>query len=270
MMIIDYDQIDEWERWIGKYILEIAPKDLTERIIKSEPQFFEDAAEVVFDLVSREKLIELLYDRLNNFRVRVYHGTRLSDSELEKIRVEGLQPLVLKDRKPNLVKIFSRYKKWHQVESQIDDVLYSLGARAMAGKREDNCIHVCFSRTGLIQGCNHYLTHGAEVDGHVVDSLFPNDNAALKLLKKGRKPYLISFLPTFGEAAQAANPFGTLVDKNLSLLNILIKAWSFRQYDPSFYPAKLKDCTAAMFHGGVEACKLERFEMLNDNDLRNK
>jgi hypothetical protein len=48
--------------------------------------------------------------------------------------------------------------------------------KAGAGKREDNSVHVCLSRAGLLYGCNHYLTHGAEVDQHIAQALFPGDS----------------------------------------------------------------------------------------------
>ena len=68
--------------------------------------------------------------------------------------------------------------------------------------REDGSVHVCFSRSGLINGCNHYLTHGAEVDNHVFDALFGSDGR--EHLPALRQPVLFSFEPTFDETARAA------------------------------------------------------------------
>jgi hypothetical protein len=265
--IIDYDKINIWVPWLNEIIFEIAPINLKERIKQAEPKYIEDAAEIVFEAIGQENLANLMNTRLNEYKIRVYHGTRLSELELTNIRIEGLKPLQLKDRKITLERIFSRHKNWQKVKSRLDDVLEAHGPGKKAGQREDNCIHVCFSRAGLIYGCNHYLTHGAEVDGHVANSLFGNDNTALELLQEDRKPYLLSFIRNFGDAVKAANPFGVSDGEFPSLLRLLIQAWAYRQYRPLFNPEKSRDCTAAMFPGGVVPSELEEFELLSDDEL---
>lgn len=103
--------------------------------------------------------------------------------------------------------MLQKHEDWPKVKPRLDEVLEMFGPGNRAGCREDNCIHVCFSKMGLINRCNHYMKQGAEVDGHIVHHLFGNNFAALKLLEKGRKPYLVSFTPTFEEAVMAANPW---------------------------------------------------------------
>jgi hypothetical protein len=266
--IIDYDQIDIWGAWLDEIISEITSIDLKERIKQAKPKYIEDAGEIVFEVIVQENLANLLSTRLNDYQVRVYHGTRLSEYELKSIRTEGLRPLLLKERKATLVSIFSSHANWPKVKFRLDEVLEAFGRGNQAGHREDNCIHVCFSREGLISSCNHYLTHGAEVDGHVANSLFGSDNTALALLQEGRKPYLLSFIRSFEEAVKAANPFGVSDGEVSSLLRLLIEAWAYRQCDPVSNPAKLKDCTAAMFQGRVEPSELEKFELLSDDMLK--
>jgi hypothetical protein len=53
--------------------------------------------------------------------------------------------------------------------------------------------HACFSRGGLLLGCSHYLTYGAELDGDIALHLFGNASAGA-LFRCVRKPYLISFV----------------------------------------------------------------------------
>lgn len=99
--------------------------------------------------------------------MRVFHGTRVTAEELLSITKHGLQVLRSSDRWDALISVFSGHPEWVDKEGLLDGELYRFGPRWMrvgAGKREDSAVHVCLSRAGLLYGCNHYLTHGAEVD----------------------------------------------------------------------------------------------------------
>lgn len=267
MRIIDYDKIDTWELWISEALF---PCDLDEfkRNLKSEePKYIEDAADVVIDTIGLENTASRLDKVLQSCGVRLYHGTRLSDEELKSIKCNGLKPLVLKDRKELLTDLLSHHSEWSEVKHRLDEVLDEFGPGQKGGLREDNSAHACFSRKGLICGCNHYLTHGAEVDGQVVYRLFNSDRSALELLRNGRNPYLVSFIKPYKEALNGANPFGFEDGELPNLLRLLLNAWAYKQYDDSFNPERLENCTAAIFRGGVDANEIEQFELLSDKEL---
>jgi hypothetical protein len=262
--IFDYDRIDEWEPWIDGVVFPIAPANLAESIAESEPEFIEDAADTLFEIVDKEELVACLSNRLHDVQVRVYHGTRLSRAELHDIQENGLRSLRLTDRKDLLTEIFSDHPEWLAAKSNLDEVLSQLGPGCKAGLREDGYIHVCFSRRGLLSGCNHYLTHGAEVDGHVASMLFQNKELALKLLQSNREPYLISFLSDFDSAISAANPYGFNKSDTPSLMRQIIQSWAFKKYRPEFSSESLQDCTAARFTGPKPAQEIEKYELVSE------
>ncbi len=264
LKIIEYDRVDEWESWFDEIISQIGPSNMIEILSQSEPEYIEDAADVLFQYIDKRDLSDHLNTALKDYYVRVFHGTRLSDFELKEIKRRGLQPLDLMARKSTLVNIFKEHPEWRSVESNLNGILQALGPGKQAGLREDGGIHVCFSRNGLLEGCNHYLTHGAEVDGHIAFRLFNDKKTALELLKQKRQPYLISFISRFDSALTSANPYG-FGDDIPSLTKLFIQTWAYKKYDSSFNPRSLGDCTAAMFKGAKLPGELEGYEKIDDS-----
>ncbi|MCM0612423.1 hypothetical protein KFJ24_08040 [Marinobacter sediminum] len=267
MKVIDYDRIEEWEPWIDEIILGAAPNGLVEAISEAEPEYIEDAADVLYQFMDRDCLVDLLVSSLKKFRVRVYHGTRLSPRELADIKDNGLRPLTLERRKHTLTEVFKEHPEWEAVKHNLDSVLKQLGPGNRAGRREDGNIHVCFSKKGLLEGCSHYLTHGAEVDGHVAYMIFEDFTAAEQLLRMNRAPYLISFLADFESALSAANPLGFNGKEVPSLIKLIVESWAYRKYRAMFSPENLRDCTAAMFHGAKPYNGLENIEAVSENSI---
>jgi hypothetical protein len=72
----------------------------------------------------------------------------------------------------SLTAIFNQHPEWSPAKAELLDAqLHRFGPgweTAGVGRREDDSVHVCLSRAGIVLGCNHYLTHGAEVDQHIV------------------------------------------------------------------------------------------------------
>ena len=79
-----------------------------------------------------------------------------------------------------IAEILRLHPRWAEVEDGLPQAIERFGPQARAGRREDGCVHACFSRSGLLLGCNHYLTHGAEVDGRnlVVNESRPKEGGA--------------------------------------------------------------------------------------------
>jgi hypothetical protein len=261
LKIIEYDNIDEWGTWFDELISQVGPSNMIEILSQSTPEYIEDAANILYQHIDKKDLVDHLNVSLKNYFVRVYHGTRLSSFDLEKIKSKGLRPLDLIARKGALVDIFKDHPEWQAVESNLNEVLAVLGPGNQQGLREDGGVHVCFSRQGLIEGCPHYLKYGAEVDTHVAYRLFDDKPAALNLLEKNRQPYLISFILDFNSALSSADPYG-FSDELPSLIKLLVEAWSYKKYDSEFSTSSLVNTTAAMFEGEKPADELEKYEKL--------
>jgi hypothetical protein len=127
-------------------------------------------------------------------------------------------------------------------------------------------VHVCLSRTGLLYGCNHYLTHGAEVDQHIANAIFP-DGSGLALLQSSRSAKLVSFTAPFPEAAVAANPYGFPANEMPGLLGKLVTAWAYKIAKPDFSLANEEDGAALRFKGPIPPQRIERIEDIDDEAL---
>lgn len=265
--IIDFDEIGSWEPIFDQFLLEIAPHNLFSALAKLRPKFVEEAAGLVVDRVGRTPLIEHLNSRLTEHRVRVFHATRVSQAGHDSIRAKGLLPLRLAERRPELERILSGHARWEEVKGRLDYVLEEIGPGERAGRREDDRIHVCFSKAGLMRGCSHYLTHGAEVDGHIANLLF-GDRSAEPLLSAARQPLLVAFSRPYPEVAKAANPYGVPQDGLPGVIDLLLTAWAYAKAKPGFRPGDLEDCTAAFFRGAVQAEEIEALLEVSDADLK--
>jgi hypothetical protein len=229
----------------------------------------EDARNHLLRSVSQARLVEHLNSQLAACEVRVYHGTRVTADEARDIRDAGLRSLRLSDRGDALAAIFSQHADWPTKAGLLGAQLHRFGAgweQGGAGRREDGCVHVCLSRAGLLYGCNHYLTHGAEVDQHIANALFP-DGSGLELLKRSRSAKLISFTAPFPEAAVAANPYGFPANEMPDLLRKLVTAWAYKVGKPEFSLANEEDSSALKLKGPIVAQRLERIEDIGDEAL---
>lgn len=265
IQIIDYDEIDVWRPWFAAIMSEIADNALIEKARRARPQYLEDARNIFVQELGQQALIDHLHDRLKPFRVRVFHGTRVTDDELSQIKAQGLRSLILSDRRKALIDIFQQHPNWMERAYLLDRLIDEMGPAAVMGKREDGCVHVCLSRNGLLRGCNHYLMYGAEVDQHIAHGLF-DDRSGYDMLRLHRKPQLISFTAPFPEAACAANPFGFPPIDLPSLLECFLSAWAFSLSHPEYSVKNERDTVALRFSSPITADRLV-VEIIDDKAL---
>ena len=266
MKIIEYDDINIWGPWIRAAMAEIVTPQFMQELRVAKIRHMEDARDFILSNLDRAAVTQHLTSRLAPFFVRLYHGTRLTDAETERVRADGLKSLVLFERRPALISVFQDHPRWTEVESSLDAIIHNLGAGDGAGKREDGCVHFCFSRAGLLTGCNHYLMYGAEVDDHVAHALF-GDASGHTFLQMHRRAKLITFLAPFGDAAIAANPYGFPAGELPSLLGSLFGAWAYWETRPEFTIVSQRDCIAARFPGPIAAEQIERNLDIDDTEL---
>lgn len=266
MDVIDFDNLDNWAPRVTEAIEEIAPRSLLPELEALEPEFIEDARDFVVTCIGRNDLLAHLTERFKNRFVRLYHGTRLTENEITCIRNEGLKPLMLSDRASALKLIFRQHPRWGEVKANFEETLSRFGPGNAAGRREDGCVHACFSQSALLSGCSHYLAYGAEVDGHIASALF-NDEMAKILLRQARTAKLVSFIVPFSDAALAANPFGFPSDDLPSLIDILLGAWAYRQAHPAFTVISQRNCRAASFPRAINANEIDAIIHVDDADI---
>jgi hypothetical protein len=267
-LVIDYDRLEAWAPHFAAIVIEVTGPEVIRAAKRSSPRYIEDARRFFEEQIGVQRLVEGLSERLRPWFVRVYHGTRLNEDELASVRRLGLRPLTLAEREPLLAQLFEAHPDWSRVRDKLADSIRRHGvdwATSGVGKREDGGIHVCLSRAGLLHGCNHYLTHGAEVDQFIASELFDNERSR-EFLRTGRAPKLISFTAPFEEAAAAANPWGVRRDEMPSLLRSLFQAWAFSLNHPSFDVAKERDGVALRFPSPISPDRIT-IEDVSDDQL---
>jgi hypothetical protein len=268
MTVFEFDKHEIWEPLFSDWMREIAPVDSLQAAAQPQ-EYQEDARNIFLNAIGKSRLTDFLNAKLERHSVKVFHGTRVSDPALAAIRQEGLKPLDLASRKATLVAELQRHPHWLAHQHRLDAILHKYGPgweRGGAGKREDGGVHVCLSRNGLVKGCNHYLTHGAEVDNHITRDLF-SDDSGLALLEKARKPMLISFDLTFPEAEAAANPYNVRYEKFPFITERFFNAWAFRLSTPRWAPAQAWDSIALRVRGVVAPNRLT-IEPICDAELK--
>ena len=268
--VIDYDKIEEWSPWLDEVITPIGPEGFIDTLRARTPDYLEDARDHLVAAVGRDRLIDHLNQAPESYHVRVFHGTRITAEELRSITQQGLQALKLSDRRGALAAIFSQHPQWSADKARmLDEQIDRFGPgweRSGAGKREDSSVHVCLSRAGLLYGCNHYLTHGAEVDQQIAQALFLDDTG-LDLLARARVPKIISFTAPFPDAARAANPYGFPLYDLPGLIGLLVSAWAFRLAHPAFTVVSQRMGAALRFPAPIGAERIE-IEDVDDVEFR--
>ncbi len=71
--IIDYDEIEVWMPWMTAAVEEIAPKNLARDLAAGDPEYIEDARDIVMGRIGKDRLLAHLNGRLAVYGVRVYH-----------------------------------------------------------------------------------------------------------------------------------------------------------------------------------------------------
>ena len=243
--MLDFDDSRNWTSLLTATLADLVAETVVEKLVAASPEFVEDAFDLLLACTDRECVVDAVVGWIRSATVAGYHGTRLIDSDVDSIRDHGLVPLDSNARRARLVRALQLHPQWHQVASQLDSTLHEHGEGARAGYREGQ-VHLTVSRSGLVNGFNHYLTHGSEFDQRVAQHLLGSDGKE-SLRRDGRARVLRLAVP--GDAAlDATNRFLT-VDERLArgevpnLVREFLTAWSYGLAHPDFDCATLKlDC----------------------------
>jgi hypothetical protein len=262
MISFDFDDIAAWGPRLSQHLSAIVPDDAAAIISSGKPKFVEDAADLLYSAVaSKEELIEAARGWVGLQIVAAYHGSRLSDAERASIRRNGLRILVASDREGHLSRKLSSHPRWKEAEPQLRHVIESLSERGKAGEREGQT-HATLSRSGLMIGFPHYLTHGSEFDQHAANKLLGDE--CMKLLANYGNASLVTLAVPGEKALQAAHPFGPVGRGEIpNIIRDAIQAWSYWLADPSFSPAELKVDCGLMFFEDIPADWIRSIEIVD-------
>jgi hypothetical protein len=139
------------------------------------------------------------------------------------------------------------------VADKLDAAIEAYGQADRSGRRERQA-HLTLSRSGLINGFNHYLTHGAEFDQHVANELLGQD--VTELLSRDGKPRIIQFAVLGNLALDAAHPYFSIEDLRAkgdlpNIIDKFLNAWSYRLAYPDFQARSLKIDCGIVFRSAV-------------------
>lgn len=221
------------------------PPSIRDQIAASDPEYVEDARDTLFRLAGRRPVVDATIAWIRSSNVYGYHGSRLTADAVASIRSMGLLPLTAESRRTRLERALGSHPRWSQVRQSLDDALKAHGPGNRAGRRESQ-VHLTLSKSGLVDGFNHYLTHGSEFDQHVAHNLLGEDGG--ELLRRDGYSFLVRVRVPGATALAAAHPIFTLEDviaqgETPNIVKEFVEAWSFRLAHPDFQSASLEvDC----------------------------
>jgi len=253
--MIDFDSIADWHPSLATMLGHHLPGSIAADLMSAQPEFIEDAADVLFEHGDRDAIVDATIDWLREGAIAGYHGSRLTESDIASIRSSGLIPLEAGSRRERLARALSRHHTWHDVSEKLDDAIVDHGSGNRAGHREGQA-HLTLSKSGLTERFNHYIQFGAEFDQHVAHSLIGAD--ANDILAMDGIPTLVSFAVPGISALDAAHPIFTIDDRrrNGDLPNIVgdfLEAWSYRLAYPTFQSRTLNVDCGMVFHSVIPA-----------------
>jgi hypothetical protein len=264
--VIDFDSIEEWEADLRTALSNCVTDATIREIARSNSEFVEDTRDLLFEHAGRDGVIDATLAWIRSSSIAAYHGTRLTDAEIQSVRTLGLVPLTAGARRARIDRALSDHPNWAAARSRMDEVLADLGQRNRGGHREGQ-VHLTLSRASLENGFNHYLTHGAEFDQHAALELLGDEGKAL-LAKDGKKT-IIQVVVAGDRALRACHRYLTIDDLRSrgdvpNLVNEFLKAWSYRLAHPGFDPRTLEIDCGFVFKELVPPSWIMRLEGLPD------
>lgn len=178
-MLIDFDAVDEWAPALDVAVAPLVSEEARAAVRDGAPEFVQDATDLLFAHASKEDIVDATIAWVEANWVRGYHGSRLSEAEVEDIGRVGLKLLKAGDRFVRLERALSAHPGWGSVRGRLAEEVDRHGRGGLRGLREGQ-IHLTALRAGLMRSFNHYLQYGSEFDQRV----------AVELLGEEALPYL--------------------------------------------------------------------------------
>jgi hypothetical protein len=209
--------------------------------------------------VNRMALAAAVEEWLSGQRIAGYHGSRLTEEEVERVRAEGLRTLSAADRRERLEAAMSVHPDWATKGAGLAQALEDYGPRRRAGGREGQA-HLTLSRSVLRRSFNHYLTHGSEFDQKVAYHLLGDEG--FDLLGTYGLPVLFTVAVPGAIAIEAANPYGRRRDEEPSLVRQVVTLWCAWLARPEWTGERYRPDCGIVFRQPVPAEWIVAAEML--------
>ena len=194
--------------------------------------------------------------------IAAYHGTRLTESETESIRANGLIPLRAENRKVRLARALSSHPRWTEVRLQLESAIQAHGQGNAAGHRQGQ-VHFTLSRASLTTSFNHYLSHGAEFDQHVASKVLGQDG--IDLLALDGLPTVIKVAVPGQAALDGAHPHLGVDDmihrgEMPNLVSQFLESWAYKIARPLHQSRTQNEDCGIQFKSTVPAAWIELIE----------
>ena len=254
-MVIDFDNMDEWEPLLSERLNTLVPTAVVDKFRIAAPETIQDALDLLLDSTCRKAVIDATVEWVRSVTIVGYHGTRLTEAEVESIRSKGLLPLKIVDRRTRIQRALSNHKCWPQVADKLDETLERL-ARGKHGTYREGQVHLTLSLSGLINGFKQYLTRGSDVDWHIASELLGKEG--MELLKEDGGPWLIKVVLPGDKALAAAHTTAGHTAESVEqrqargkvphLACEFLASWSYRLADPGFQCSSwYRDCGMILY-----------------------
>lgn len=267
--MIDFDSIDEWEPELSLLLGNYLPKEFKKNITKLRPKYTMDARDFFFQYVDRKKIIYTILEWLKSETIIGYHGTRLIKEEILSVKRQGLIPLDAMTRKVRLTRVLKSHPELGEELLNLETIIMDFKNGHKYEGREGQ-VHLTLSRAGLLNGFNHYLQYGSEIDQRILAYLLDIDWK--KLLSEDGDPFVIKVALPGEIAINGAHPYFPVFDllergETPNIVNEFLQSWCFKQAYPNFQASSLEEDCGMMFFRPIPPDWIVEMESLSNNNF---
>lgn len=257
--VIEYDKSD-WISDLKTNLGNVLSITVLDALSAAKLEYRENALEELEIILGHdtETLIDQTINWVKSKTFRVFHGTRLTDAEVEAVLRDGLVALDKESR------IDWLYQEYPEIEEKLPRSEASEIAHwSNIGGRE-NQVHVAISRQLMLYEYD-YLFQGSEFDRRFLEH--GKLDEVLSAIKQRGKPRLISVLLSGESALAGAHPIFSIEDVRANdrfpnFIRELLTELAWQLYKPGdkrYNP----DC-CMMFHHSIPSSWIERIETVSE------
>lgn len=236
-LIIDFDN-DDWMSDLDVVLSDHLPLETKTNLRKQDFEYKEDVLDALEVETDVEGVIDTTLKWIRNNRIRIFHGTRLTDDEADRVRETGMRPLAVGDRVEWLRATFPELN-----EVLTDGFVRHSISKGSLQYREGQ-VHAAISLKELTSGYD-YLFLGSEFDRRLLEHAGRGD--LVPLLTSRGKPRVIKIVIPGDEALDAMHPFFPIEftrenDRYPNLVRDLLKEYAWMLSKPHYRRVGVDSC----------------------------
>ena len=263
--MLKFDQKGTWRPLLDHALKDQVSASAREKLAAASPMSLRNACNHLLSLTDRNAVVDAVFAFIRSRTVAGYHGSRLTNTEVESIGADGLTSLTSESRRRRLRRALSQHPQWYRKAEKLDEYMHAHGQGERSGRRLGQA-HLTLSRQGLVEDFNCYLTHGSEFDQRVAFDLLGSEG--VELLRMDGHARVIEFAVPGDCALKAANPYDRLDEiwRGAELPNLvseLLGAWAFGLADPELDCGSLCVDCGMIFFSGVPPTWFKNVETLS-------